>query len=382
MSALTTLSAKSLLPISIARGHGARLFDTEGKSYWDFYGGHAVALLGQGHPRWVEALAQQAQTLSFVSTLAPVPIRDQAIARLCKFARADRAFLVNSGAEANEAALKVARKATGRDQIVAMQSGFHGRTMACLGVTHSGSYRSHHAPVHGQAMFVPFGDVDALAAAVTERTAAVMIEPIQGIAGVIEPPPGYLSAARRICDRHGALLILDEVQTGIGRTGLAMAWHAEPECSPDLVTVGKSLGSGFPVAALLLTEEMAKTTAPGEHGSTFGGAPLAAAAILAVLDTIEEEGLLEQAQALGEVARKAQIPGVTGVRGRGCLLGVILDRPARPVIQRLIERGFLCGTAGDPNCLRLCPPAAMPQDALAELFANLAELLAQPTLEH
>jgi acetylornithine/N-succinyldiaminopimelate aminotransferase len=373
--ALTTLSPQSLLPVTIDRGEGPKLFDIDGNPYWDFYGGHAVALLGQGHPRWVEALTRQAKMLSFVSTLARVPIRDEAIEALCNFAKADRAFLVNSGAEANEAALKVARKATGRDEVIAMTSGFHGRTMACLGVTETGSYRGHHAPVHGSAQFVPFGDISALRSAVSGRTSAVMIEPIQGIAGVIEPPPGYLAAARRICDESGALLILDEVQTGIGRTGRAMAWHAEPECRPDLVTVGKSLGAGFPVAALLLTEEMAQTTAPGEHGSTFGGAPMAAAVILAVLETIKKENLLERGRALSDIAHAVCIPGVTAIRGQGCLLGIVLDRPAKPVANELVRHGFLCGTAADPNCLRLCPPATMPKEALTALFQCLNEVL-------
>lgn len=375
MPALTTLSPQSLLPVTIERGEGPRLFDTDGTAYWDFYGGHAVALLGQGHPRWVEALTHQANTLSFVSTLAPVPIRDEAIDALCRFTKADRAFLVNSGAEANEAALKVARKATGRDEIIAMTAGFHGRTMACLGVTQTGSYRGHHAPVHGSAQFVPFGDIATLRDKVSERTAAVMIEPIQGIAGVIEPPPGYLVEARRICDENGALLILDEVQTGVGRTGRAMAWHAELECRPDLVTVGKSLGAGFPVAALLLTEDMAKTTAPGEHGSTFGGAPMAAAVILAVLEIIQSENLLERGRSLGDLAHATSIPGVTAVRGQGCLLGIVLDRPAKPVANELVRHGFLCGTAADPNCLRLCPPATMPKEALSALFQCLTEVL-------
>jgi acetylornithine/succinyldiaminopimelate/putrescine aminotransferase len=170
-------------------------------------------------------------------------------------------------------------------------------------------------------------------------------------------------------------LILDEIQTGIGRTGRAMAWHAEPACTPDLVTVGKSLGAGFPVSALLLTEAMAATTAPGEHGSTFGGGPMAAAVILAVLDIIESEGLLERATALGDLARATQVRGVTKIRGQGCLLGVMLDRPAKPVANQLIGHGFLCGTAGDPNCLRLCPPATMPPAALSELLGCLAKLL-------
>ena len=380
MPALETLSPSSVLPISIESGRGARLFDAAGTAYWDLYGGHAVALLGQGHPGWVSALQQQAERLSFVTTLAPTSVRDRAIDALCAFARVDRAFLVNSGAEANEAALKVARKATGRGTVVAMEGGFHGRTMACLGVTHSGHYRADHAPVHGDARFVPFGDLPSLEAAVDGDVAAVMIEPIQGIGGVHEAPPGYLNAARGLCDAHGAALILDEVQTGIGRTGAAMAWHHEPACRPDLVTVGKSLGAGFPVAALLLTEAMAATTKPGEHGSTFGSAPLACAAILAVLEAIEAEDLLARGRELEARLRAAvgDLPGVQAVRGRGCLLGVVLDRPARPVSAALLEAGFLTGGANDPRCLRLCPPAVLPFSAIGAFARALCSALEAP----
>ncbi len=374
MPALTTVGKP--LPMQIERGEGARLFDAEGNAFWDFYGGHAVALLGQAHPRWVRAISEQAARLSFVTTLAPTSVRDRANASLCAFARMDRSFLVNSGAEANEAALKVARKATGRSRIVAMQGGFHGRTMACLGVTESGHYRTDHAPIHGEATFVPFGDVEALRAAVDDRVAAVLIEPIQGIAGAIEAPAGFLSAARAICDGVGAALILDEVQTGIGRTGEALAWHAEPGCDPDLVTVGKSLGAGFPVAALLLTEAMAQTCEPGEHGSTFGGAPLACAALLAVLDAIEQEDLLARAQALEAQVRALAPPSVT-VRGRGCLLGLVLDRPAAPIATALRADGFLVGTSNDARCLRLCPPAVMPPDAVEGLITALCAALSE-----
>ena len=377
MPALTTLSASALLPVAIERGEGARLFDTQGVGYWDFYGGHAVALLGQGHPTWVTALSEQAARLSFVSTLAPVPVRDAAIDALCRFTRMHSAFLVNSGAEANEAALKVARKATGRSRVIAMEAGFHGRTMACLGVTHGGSYRSHHQPVHGSSSFVPFGDPAALEAALDDDVAAVLVEPIQGIAGVIEAPPGYLRACRELCDRWGSALVLDEVQTGIGRTGEAMAWHREPDCRPDLCTVGKSLGSGFPVAALLLNEAMASSVAPGEHGSTFGGNPLASAAINAVLQAIEEEGLLQRARDIAEAVRQGAGPGVLEVRGQGCLLGLVLDRPARPVAGALLEQGFLTGSSADPNCLRLCPPATLPLEAVSELHTALGSILSR-----
>jgi acetylornithine/succinyldiaminopimelate/putrescine aminotransferase len=378
--ALTLLSDASILPITIVRGRGAQLFDDQDRPYWDFYGGHAVALLGQAHPRWVEAISHQASTLSFVTTVAPTPIRSAAIDALCDFTRMARAFLVNSGAEANEAALKIARKATGRGVIVAMEGGFHGRTMACLGVTHAGHYRSDHAPAHGSARFVPLGDASALRAAMGADVAAVILEPIQGIAGAIPAPVGFLETCRTVCDDHGAVLILDEVQTGIARTGLAMAWHAEPDCSPDLVTVGKSLGSGFPVAALLANEVMAATVSPGEHGTTFGGCPLAAAVVCAVLETIRKEGLVARAAGLGAriIHEAAAIPGVESVRGRGALLGVILDRAARPVADQLRDRGLLVGTAADPRCLRLCPPAIMPNTGVDALLTALRDILSAP----
>ena len=326
-----------------------------------------MALLGQGHPRWVEALTTQAQTLSFVTTVAPTPIRDQAVDVLCRFTGMDQAFLVNSGAEANEAALKVARKATGRPVVVAMESGFHGRTMACLGVTHAGHYRSDHAPTHGQVRFAPYGDLAALEAQMGPDVAAVLIEPIQGIAGVIPAPAGFLAGARRLCDAHGAKLIFDEIQTGIGRTGSPLAWQADPLAKPDLVTVGKSLGAGFPVAALLLTNAMAQTTQPGEHGSTFGGGPMACAAVHATISTIVDEGLLQRALAIEADLRGRALPGVVDIRGAGCLLGLVLDRPARPVVGALLKHGILAGTANDPHCLRLCPPAVMPTHGIDAL---------------
>ena len=377
MSALLqTLSPDAALPFEVARGDDCQLVSTAGDTYWDFYGGHAVALLGQGHPGWVEAISRQAKTLSFVTTVAPLQIREEAASRLAAFAGMDRVFFVNSGAEANEAALKVARRATGRDVIVAMDHGFHGRTMACLGVTQSGSYRSQHAPMHGAARFVPFGDLDALRGALDQHVAAVILEPIQGIAGVIEPPAGFLAGVRAACDAVGALFICDEVQTGVGRTGQNFAFHREP-CRPDLVTCGKSLGNGFPVAALLLTEAMAATTRPGEHGSTFGGGPMACAAALAVLDLIVEERLLSHAGDIADFVRSLgpggarAVPGITAVRGHGCLLGVILDRPAKPVAAALLDAGILTATAHDPQCLRLCPPATLPEEALVALEGAL-----------
>jgi acetylornithine/N-succinyldiaminopimelate aminotransferase len=371
---LDTLGSAQL-PVTLVRGQGSRVYDDAGRSYWDFYGGHAVTLLGQGHPRWVSAIASQAATLSFCTTMTPTPVREQAASALCAFTGMDVAFFVNSGAEANEAALKMARKATGRPVIVAMQRGFHGRTMGALGVTDR--YRDQHVPAHGETRFVPFGDIAALASAMGPEVAAVIVEPVQGIAGMVEPPPGYLAAVEAHCRRSGALLICDEVQSGMGRGGWPLLSMREG-VRPDIATVGKGLGSGFPVAATLLTEAVAATVEPGEHGTTFGGGPLACAAVLATLDIVRDERLLARATRLGELLRRGllKISGVEDVRGSGVWLGLVLDRPARPVQRELLEHGFLCGTSGDPHVLRLCPPATLPEVAVGALHATLTKVLA------
>ncbi|MEQ1508548.1 MAG: aminotransferase class III-fold pyridoxal phosphate-dependent enzyme, partial [Myxococcota bacterium] len=232
---LDTVGA-GLLPVTFVSGEGALLWDDHGRTYWDFYGGHAVTLLGQGHPRWVDALTRQARQLSFLTTVCDVPVRRRAAEKLCRFTETDRAFFVNSGAEANEAALKIARKATGRTRIVAMEDGFHGRTIGAVGVSHH--YRDQHQPAHGDVTFVPFGDLDAVRAAVDDDVAAVIVEPIQGLAGVVVPPDGFLAGVAAICRARGALLIADEVQCGIGRAGTPLASHRWG-VRPDLVTVGK-----------------------------------------------------------------------------------------------------------------------------------------------
>lgn len=371
---LDTLGSAQL-PVTLVRGQGSRVYDDAGRGYWDFYGGHAVTLLGQGHPRWVAAIAAQAATLSFCTTMTPTPVRDQAAHALCAFTGMDVSFFVNSGAEANEAALKIARKATGRPVVVAMERGFHGRTMGALGVTDR--YRTQHAPAHGETRFVPFGDLAALKSAMGPDVAAVMLEPVQGIAGIVEPPPGYLAAVESVCRQAGALLICDEVQSGIGRAGWPLLCMREG-VRPDIATVGKGLGAGFPVAATLLTEAVAATVRPGEHGTTFGGGPLACAAVLATLDIVRDEGLLGRAGRLGELLKGAllAIPGVSEVRGSGVWLGLVLDRPAKDVQLALLERGFLCGTSGDPQVLRLCPPATLPEVAVGALAATLSAVLA------
>lgn len=362
------------IPLTLQSGEGALLFDVLGKTYWDFYGGHAVTLLGQGHPRWAEAIALQAKQLSFFTTLADVPVRTRATAALCAFTGMPVAWFVNSGAEANEAALKIARKATGRPVMIAMEHGFHGRSMGALGVTWG--YRDQHAPAHGEVRFVPFGDLAALEAALGPDVAGVIVEPIQGIAGVVVPPEGWLAGVAERVRRNGSVLVCDEVQSGIGRTGFPL-WSKHHEgVTPDLVTVGKGVGGGFPVAAVLMTEAMAATVQPGEHGTTFGGAPLACAAVEATLDIIVSEGLLEKSRALGaHMQRQLAMPGVRAVRGSGAWMGVVLDRPAKPVAAALLERGFVVGTSSDANVLRLAPPAVMPLYAVDRLAEALAAVL-------
>ncbi len=362
------------IPLTLQSGEGALLFDVDGKEYWDFYGGHAVTFLGQGHPKWVEAIRAQAAQLSFFTTLADIPVRTRAAHALSRFTGLPVAWFVNSGAEANEAALKIARKVTGRPVVIAMEAGFHGRTMGALGVTWG--YRDAHQPPHGEVRFVPFGDLPALEKALGPDVAAVIVEPIQGIAGIVEPPEGWLRGVAERVRANGSVLIADEVQSGIGRAGYPLYTH-HLGVVPDLVTVGKGLGGGFPVAALLLTQAMADSVKPGEHGTTFGGGPLACAAVEATLQIIEEEGLLAKAAGLGEQMRRVmQVPGVVATRGSGVWIGVELDRPAKPVASALLAKRFIVGTSSNPKVLRLSPPAVMPPYAVDQLGEALTAVLA------
>ena len=375
MSLLDNLGSAKL-PITLCSGEGPLLWDTSGQTYWDFYGGHAVSLLGHGHPRWIEAISAQARQLSFCTTIADVPVRTEAAAALTRFTGTDRAFFVNSGAEAVEGALKLARKATGRSVIVSMEHGFHGRTVGALGVTWR--YRDQHGPAHGPTRFVPFGDLSALDAVLDQDVAAVILEPIQGIAGVVLPPDGYLTALAARCKAAGALLICDEVQCGMGRTGSALVSQAMG-VTADIVTVGKGVAGGFPAAAVLLSDSVAQTVRPGEHGTTFGGAPMACAAVLATVQIIEAEDLLAQAASAGEWMRRwLSVPGVVDIRAAGAWAGITLDRPARPIARALLERGFLVGTASEAHTLRLAPPAAIPEYVVRMLGRALADVLAHP----
>ena len=373
----------------LVRGRGARVWDADGAQYTDLLAGIAVNCLGHAHPAVVEAVTAQLSTLGHVSnfftTPAQITLAEELIGLV--FPGADpadsRVFLANSGTEANEGAFKIARRHGGaqRPRVLALTDAFHGRTMGSLALTHKAAYREPFEPLPGGVEFVPAGDGAALAAAMGPDVAALIVEPIQGEAGVRELPPGYLEAARELTGRAGALLIIDEVQTGMGRTGAWMAHHLlAPSVTPDVVTLAKGLGGGVPIGAVVATGPAAGLLGPGQHGTTFGGNPVACAAALAVIATIRDEGLLERAGALGArwSAELAAVPGVTGVRGRGLLRGVGLADavgPAAAVAAELMERGFIVN-APRPDTLRLAPPLILP-DADADRFtAVLRRVLA------
>ncbi len=350
----------------LARGEGARVWDVDGKEYLDLLGGIAVNALGHGHPAVVEAVTHQLQTLGHVSNFFTTEPQVRLAERLLGLlGPPGKTFFTNSGAEANEAAFKLTRR-TGRTHVVAAEGGFHGRTMGALALTSKEAYRAPFAPLPGEVTFVPYGDADALAAAVTEQTAAVLLEPIQGEAGVVVPPEGYLGTARRVADEHGALLWFDEVQTGIGRTG---EWFAHGDVRPDVVTLAKGLGGGLPIGACIGLGPAGDLLQPGQHGTTFGGNPVACAAALAVLDTIEQEGLLEHVTTLGATLRDglASDERVTEVRGRGLLIGLDLDRASSAeVVAAALDRGFIINNP-TPARIRLAPPLVLGTDD-AEAF--------------
>jgi acetylornithine aminotransferase len=364
--------------LGLVRGEGALLFDESGKSYVDMLGGIAVNLLGHAHPAVVAAVSRQIATLGHVSNLylAEPPI-ELAEALLARTGRAGRVFFCNSGAEANEAAFKLSRR-TGRTHVVSTVGGFHGRTMGALALTGQPAKADPFRPLPGEVSHIPYGDADALAAAVTDATAMVILEPIQGEYGVIVPPPGYLVAAREVTAAHGALLVLDEVQTGIGRTGHWFAHQAEG-IEPDVVTLAKGLGGGLPLGACLAFGEAADLFGPGSHGSTFGGNPVSCAAALAVLQTIEADELLDHVKLVSERLRRGiealGHPRVAGVRGVGLLLAIVLTEPvSASTVDNLRSAGFLANPV-QPDAIRLAPPLILTTDQADAFVAALPEAL-------
>ncbi|MFE5976161.1 acetylornithine transaminase [Streptomyces sp. NPDC056460] len=367
-------------PLALVRGEGCTVWDEVGRAYTDFTGGIAVNTLGHAHPTVVAAVTDQVARLGHVSNLfvaePPVALAERLLGL---FGRpGGRVFFSNSGAEAVEAAVKAARR-TGRPRVVAMEGGFHGRTLGALAVTGQPAKREPFLPLPGDVTHVPFGDVDALRAAVSEDTAAVFVEPVQGEAGVIPAPEGYLRAARAITRAAGSLLVLDEVQTGIGRTGHWFAHQAVPGVDPDVVTLAKGLGGGLPIGATVAFGEAGDLLGPGQHGSTFGGNPVACAAGAAVLETIAAEGLLEHTVRMGELLRTGvealEHPLVAGVRGAGLLLGVVLTEPVAVRVQEAAqEAGFLVNAAG-PGTVRLAPALTVSARQVEQLVEALPGIL-------
>ncbi len=364
-------------PIAITRGEGIHVFDAEGRQYLDFYGGHAVALTGHCHPRVVQAIQAQAERLIFYSNLVYNDARAAYSRLLAEVAPEGlgQAFFCNSGAEANETALKIARRYTGRTEVIALEGGFHGRTAGALSVTGLAHYRELFTPQLAGAHFAPFGDLAAVEALIGPETAALMLEPVQSMAGVRVAEPAFYQGLRRLCDVHDLVLIFDEVQTGFGRTGTMFAgehWSV----TPDLITVAKGIAGGFPMGATLVARPIAERIGHGEQGSTFGGGPLACAAARANLEVILEEGLVERAQRLGALIKESldALPGVRSVRGLGLLLGVETERPAKEVQAALLERCILTGTSADPHVLRLMPPLIVEEAHIAALAAALTEV--------
>ncbi|GAA2830387.1 acetylornithine transaminase [Kitasatospora paracochleata] len=365
--------------IPLVRGEGSKVWDADGKEYLDLVAGIAVNALGTAHPAIVEAVTAQISTLGHVSNLFMAEPTIKLAEQLLELSgREGRVFFCNSGAEANEAAFKIGRL-TGRSHVVSLQGSFHGRTMGALTLTAQSAKQDPFRPLLPDATHVPFGDIEALRAAVTTDTAAVFLEPIQGENGAIPLPDGYLRAAREITRATGTLLVLDEVQTGIGRTGHWFAHQAYEGVEPDIVTLAKGLGGGLPIGAVLAFGDTAQLLHPGHHGTTFGGNPVVAAAGLAVLGTIREQGLLEHVQKVGEQLRSGieaiGDPLVDHVRGAGLLLGIVLTEPVAAEVQAAAQQAGFLVNAAVPDAIRLVPPLVLTEQEADAFLAALPEIL-------
>ncbi|SDJ88019.1 acetylornithine aminotransferase apoenzyme [Nocardioides sp. YR527] len=374
-SLMNTFGAPKLV---LTRGEGAHVWDENGKEYVDLLAGIAVNALGHAHPALVSAVTSQMSSLGHVSnffTSQPqVELAEALLARV-PGGETGKVFFTNSGTEANEAGFKLTRR-TGRTHIVAAQGAFHGRSMGALALTAKEAYRAPFEPLPGEVTFVPYGDAEALAAAVTDETAAIILEPIQGEAGVIVPPADYLASARAVADEHGALLWLDEVQSGLGRTGRWFA-HETSGVTADIVTLAKGLGGGFPIGACIGLGRAATLFEPGNHGTTFGGNPVACAAGLAVIETIEADGLLEHVTVLGQKLRDglAADPRVARVDGEGLFIGVVLaGLDSGAVAAAALEAGFILNNA-TPERIRIVPPLVLTEDDAAALLAAWPAIL-------
>lgn len=372
-------------PLTLVRGQGCTLYDDQGKAYTDFIAGIAVCNLGHAHPKLIKTMTDQAKSLWHVSNLFYTQPQTELASWLTSHSFADRAFFANSGAEANEAAIKLARKyfqdqgINQRHRVISMKQSFHGRTMATLSATGQEKVRKGFDPILEGFDFVPFNDIEDLSCMVGSNTAAVLLEPIQGEGGVIVPDREYLSQVRQLCDETGCLMIFDEVQTGVGRTGKLFAYE-HFDVVPDIMTLAKALGNGMPIGAMLATEKVASAFSPGAHASTFGGTPLVSAVALKVLQTLEEDNLLSNATQMGRhfMERMDDLgtkhSAVKAVRGKGLLVGVQLSIPGAPIVTACMEKGFLVNCIQD-NILRFAPPLVISRDEIDGLVECLDEIL-------
>ncbi|HEX8949014.1 MAG TPA: acetylornithine transaminase [Dissulfurispiraceae bacterium] len=373
-------------PVVLRKGRGIRVWSADGKEYLDFVGGIAVNVLGHCHPKVVVAIQKQAQRLIHVSNLYHIEPQIKLARLLVTHSFADKAFFCNSGAEANEAAIKLARKYAkehfdeSRYEIITALNSFHGRTLATVTATGQEKFQKGFEPLMPGFKYVPFNDIGALESAITQNTCAIMLEPIQGEGGVKIPSDDYLSKVRELCDSHGLLLILDEVQTGIGRTGKLFAYE-HYGVTPDIMTLAKGLGGGVPIGAMLATEKVASAFAPGNHASTFGGNPLVCTAAVATLETILEDGfVLDHCNRMGKyfIERLEQLKGyyeqIIAVRGKGLLIAMELTRDGMPIVKACLERGILINCTGG-NILRFMPPLTVEEKDIDHLAETLDELL-------
>jgi acetylornithine/succinyldiaminopimelate/putrescine aminotransferase len=376
VGASALLDVFAMIDVEPVSGAGVMLKSADGREYLDFYGGHAVALLGYGHPRLLAALERQARDLFFQSNLVPMAVRERAARALADFAPVglDRVFFVNSGAEANENALRIAFRATGRPVVVAVAGAFHGRTSAAATVTAGSAAWNGFPSAPFEVRWVPFDDEDALRAAVDDRVAAVILEPVQGVAGARALSPSFLRTAREVTQATGSLLVFDEVQCGMGRTGWPFAAQAM-DVTPDLLTTAKGLAGGFPAGAVLIPESLARGIKRGDLGSTFGGGPMACALVETVIDVILDEGLLGNVRHLSaRIHAECAVGPVTGIQGTGFLLGLRTSRPAAGVLKDLRAHGILAGGSADPNVVRLLPPLVLRDVHVDRLVSTLAEI--------
>ena len=365
------------MAMSVERGEGSWVWTGEGDKYLDLYGGHAVCATGHSHPHVVKAIQEQAQRVLFYSNLVYSEIRAKAAEKLVSVAPENltKAFFCNSGTEANENAMRMARMATGREKIVTFTRGFHGRTADSISATFLGKYRQIGKPNVPGHVSAEFGNIESVKAVADSETAAIMLEPIQSMAGVNEAEPAFFRALRSLCDERGIMLIFDEVQTGIGRTGnwFFAGSDLADGVEPDIISLAKSLGSGVPAGACLVSENVSTNIKLNDLGTTFGGGMLAMAAVVATLEAIENDGMIANAKNVENHLRDslAGISSIVSIKGKGCLLGIEFDGPCAPVNAKLLENKIITGTSSDPNVLRLLPPLCVTVDEVSMLVEIL-----------